>query len=349
MTNSDYPEISEARDKLLSDLKELPDKKQVLHSKLLVELMAKIKDKPLGQRAAYGSQVNNLKKELSDLITSATNQTSSAEAFDPTAPIGYGGLSDTKLLSATDGSIHPINQELNRIVDIFYRMGFSAVESPEIDDDFHMFGSLNFPEGHPARDDYDTFATTIKDKDGKPYVAPAHTSTMQYRVLKDGLKNLEKNQPIATVIPGKVFRKEDIDPRHEHTFYQVEGVYVDKGVTVANLISTLKEALSAYFDSQLEIKSQPYYFPFTEPSFEFSISCLFCQKNGCRICSQSGWIELLGCGLIHPNVLTVAGIDPDKYSGFAFGLGFMRMAMIRLSVDDIRLFLSGRLDFLRQF
>src|SRR4030095_11281853 len=153
-------------------------------------------------------------------------------------------------------------------------------------------------EGHPARDDYDTFVTVEKDKDGKPYVAPAHTSTMQNRVLQQYKANLEKGEPIAVVIPGRVFRNEDLDPRHEHTFYQLEGVYVDKGVHAGHLIATLKTYMQEYYQQEMDIKNQPFYFPFTEPSFEFAQSCPFCQKKGCNICSYTGWIELLGCGMI---------------------------------------------------
>jgi phenylalanyl-tRNA synthetase alpha chain len=188
-----------------------------------------------------------------------------------------------------------------------------------------MFGSLNFPEGHPARDDYDTFITEQTDADGKPFIAPAHTSTMQNRVLVEHKEKLENGEPIAVVIPGRVFRNEDLDARHEHTFYQLEGVYVGKGVHAGNLIATLKTFLQTYYGKELEVKTQPFYFPFTEPSFEFALSCPFCDKKGCSTCSQSGWIELLGCGMIHPNVLHAAGIDPQVYTGFAWGGGIERL------------------------
>jgi phenylalanyl-tRNA synthetase alpha chain len=228
-------------------------------------------------------------------------------------------------------------------------MGFTAYESREIDDDFNMFGALNFPEGHPARDDYDTFTTTQKDKNGKALIAPAHTSTMQNRVLKELKPKLKQGEPIAAVIPGRVFRNEDLDARHEHTFYQLEGIYVDKGVNVGNLIATLKTFLQEYYGKQLDVMTQPFYFPFTEPSFEFALSCPFCDKKGCSICSQTGWIELLGCGMIHPNVLKAAGIDPTEYTGFAWGGGIERLVMMKYSIEDIRHFESGKLDFLRQF
>jgi phenylalanyl-tRNA synthetase alpha chain len=191
--------------------------------------------------------------------------------------------------------------------------------------------------------------TSQTDKEGKQFIAPAHTSTMQNRVLSAGKERLKEGQAIATVIPGRVFRNEDLDARHEHTFYQLEGVYVDKGINAGHLIATLKTFLQEYYGKQLEVKTQPFYFPFTEPSFEFAISCPFCDKKGCRICSQTGWIELLGCGMIHPNVLHAAGIDTNEYTGFAWGMGIERLVMMKYGIEDVRHFESGRLDFLRQF
>jgi phenylalanyl-tRNA synthetase alpha chain len=222
-------------------------------------------------------------------------------------------------------------------------MGFNASESRLIDDDYHMFSALNFPEGHPARDDYDTFTTE------EGLIAPAHTSTMQNRVLKQYKAKLEKSKPIAVIIPDRVFRNEDLDARHEHTFYQIEGVYVDKGIHAGHLIATLKEFLQEYYKKELEVKTQPFYFPFTEPSFEFALSCPFCDKKGCNICSYTGWIELLGCGMIHPNVLKEAGIDSNVYTGFAWGCGLERLVMMKYDIEDIRHFESANLKFLRQF
>jgi phenylalanyl-tRNA synthetase alpha chain len=228
-------------------------------------------------------------------------------------------------------------------------MGFNASESREIDDDFHMFGALNFPDDHPARDDYDTFMTDQTDGNGNRLIAPAHTSTMQNRVLQQYKGNLEKDEPIAVVVPDRVFRNEDLDPRHEHTFYQLEGVYVDKGVHAGMLIATLKTFLQEYYGKELEVMTQPFYFPFTEPSFEFALSCPFCDKKGCNVCSYTGWIELLGCGMIHPNVLRAAGIDPEVYTGFAWGCGIDRLVMMKYGIEDVRHFHSAKLEFLRQF
>jgi phenylalanyl-tRNA synthetase alpha chain len=339
--------------KLADDLKKRAREgdQTVLRSPELRSLFDQIKTIEPGQRAAYGQAVNGLRQEITAILE---EQQAAAEALPPidvTAPFDANTPQGKRprLLPSEQGSQHPLMTELATILDIFYRMGFTAVESREVDDDFHMFGSLNFPEGHPARDDYDTFMTTQADKDGKPFIAPAHTSTMQNRVMQAGKAGLEKGKPIAAVIPGRVFRNEDLDARHEHTFYQLEGVYVDKGVHAGHLIATLKTFLQEYYGKELEVKTNPFYFPFTEPSFEFMLSCPFCDKQGCSICSQAGWIELLGCGMIHPNVLKAAGIDPAVYTGFAWGGGIDRLVMMKYNIEDVRHFESGKLDFLRQF
>ncbi|HEX4774710.1 MAG TPA: phenylalanine--tRNA ligase subunit alpha [Candidatus Saccharimonadales bacterium] len=310
-----------------------------------------IKTLPPDQRGAYGQAVNALRQGLDDILKSKQDETKALSPIDITAPFDANTPPDQRpqLLPSDKGSQHPLMTELSTVLDIFYRMGFTAMESREIDDDFHMFGSLNFPEDHPARDDYDTFVTTQTDKNGQPLIAPAHTSTMQNRVLKQYKADLTAGRPIAAVIPGRVFRNEDLDARHEHTFYQLEGVYVDKGINAGHLIATLKAFLQEYYGKQLEVKTNPYYFPFTEPSFEFMLSCPFCDKKGCKVCSYAGWIELLGCGMIHPNVLHAAGIDTNVYTGFAWGGGIDRLVMMKYGIEDVRHFESARLDFLRQF
>ncbi|HVA10656.1 MAG TPA: phenylalanine--tRNA ligase subunit alpha [Candidatus Dormibacteraeota bacterium] len=323
----------------------------VLRSPELKSLFDEIKVMPAEKRSAFGQEINKLRQELAQLLKANQDKAEALPPIDITAPFDVNTPPGQrpKLLPTETGSQHPLMTELDTVLDIFYRMGFTAVESREIDDDFHMFGSLNFPEDHPARDDYDTFMTTQTDEKGKPFIAPAHTSTMQHRVLTKYKADLEAGKPIAAVIPGRVFRNEDLDPRHEHTFYQLEGIYVDKGVNVGHLIATLKAFLQEYYGKQLEVKTQPFYFPFTEPSFEFALSCPFCDKKGCSICSQTGWIELLGCGMIHPNVLNEAGIDTNIYTGFAWGGGIDRLVMMKHNVEDIRHFESGKLEFLRQF
>lgn len=350
--NYQNPQIAETAALLKERLTSLADKSEILRAVELKALYDQLKTLPNDQKAAFGQEVNALRGELQRLVNDAQAATDEhVEPIDVTAPFDINVAPEQRpaLLPTGNGTRHPLTQELESIVDIFNRMGFTAVESREIDDDYHMFGVLNFPEGHPARDDYDTFMTTQTDPNGKPYIAPAHTSTMQHRVLQQYKADLEQGKPIAAVIPGRVFRNEDLDARHEHTFYQLEGVYVGKGVNTGNLIATLKTFLQEYYGKELDVKTQPFYFPFTEPSFEFALSCPFCDKKGCNVCSYSGWIELLGCGMIHPNVLHYAGINPQEYTGFAWGCGIERLVMMKYGIEDVRHFESGKLDFLRQF
>jgi phenylalanyl-tRNA synthetase alpha chain len=338
---SENTSIEAVRDLLLKRLPELDQKSDILKAVELKSLYSGLAALPIAERAAQGKAINALRDEL----VAASSQTASdhvtQKPFDVTAPFAPNTprTERPRLLPTDNGTIHPLMRELAVVLDIFYRMGFTAVESREIDDDYHMFGALNFPLGHPARDDYDTFMTEQTDSTGRSLIAPAHTSTMQHRMLRRYASQLEQGEPIAVVMPGRVFRNEDLDARHEHTFYQLEGVYVAKGVHAGMLIATLKTFLQTYYGKTLEVRTQPYYFPFTEPSFEFALSCPFCDKQGCQVCSYTGWIELLGCGMIHPNVLREAGIDPTIYTGFAWGSG----------IEDVRHFESGRLDFLRQF
>jgi phenylalanyl-tRNA synthetase alpha chain len=335
------PEIRQAAGQLKKKFERLDDKREILRAPELAALYERIKSLPSGQpRADFGRQVNALKDELEKMSRPSQAATpDKREPIDVTAPFDKNvtAADRPRLLPAEYGSMHPLMTELELVLRIFGRMGFTAVESREIDDDYHMFGSLNFPPGHPARDEYDTFVTD------EGLLAPAHTSIMQNRVLKAG------KPPIRAVIPGRVFRNEDLDARHEHTFYQLEGVYVDEGINAGHLIATLKTFLEAYYGQSLEVKTQPFYFPFTEPSFEFAVSCPFCQKKGCHVCSYTGWIELLGCGMIHPNVLKEGRIDPAKYSGFAWGMGIDRLVMMKYGIEDVRHFESANLKFLRQF
>jgi phenylalanyl-tRNA synthetase alpha chain len=345
------PKITEAAETLRARFAELSTKVDILKAIELRALYDELKTLPPAERPAFGQEINALRQELTGLIANHQEQAEALPPIDVTAPFDANVSAQEwpALLSSEAGSKHPLMTELETVLDIFYRMGFIAVESREIDDDYHMFGALNFPEGHPARDDYDTFMTHQRDQRDKPLIAPAHTSTMQNRVLRQHAGNLDKGEPIAVVIPGRVFRNEDLDARHEHTFYQLEGVYVGKDVHAGQLIATLKTFLQEYYGKQLDVKTQPFYFPFTEPSFEFALSCPFCDKKGCNVCSHSGWIELLGCGLIHPNVLREAGIDAEQYTGFAWGSGIERLVMMKYGIEDVRHFQSGKLDFLRQF
>jgi phenylalanyl-tRNA synthetase alpha chain len=341
-------DIEKTRELLLARFETLENKSDILRAPEMKALFGAIKDVEPSERASYGQAVNALSEELKAKAAAEVEKAEELSPIDVTAPFDANAALPN-LLPSENGSIHPLMQEVARLAGIFERMGFAIEESREIDDQYHMFDTLNFPKGHPARDDYDTFMTVETDRDGEPLIAPAHTSTMQNRVLKKYRENLEKGEPIAAVVPDRVFRNEDLDARHEHTFYQVEGVYVAKGVHAGQLIATLQEFLSEYYGKQLEVRTNPFYFPFTEPSFEMALSCPFCDKAGCNVCSYEGWIELLGCGMIHPNVLKAADIDPNEYTGFAWGLGIDRLVMMKYGIEDVRHFESAKLDFLRQF
>lgn len=334
--------IASTADVLKKHLAKADNKAAILRAPELKALAAEIPSLEPKDRAGFGQQLNKLKAELEQLVAEAGDAEESLPPIDVTAPMDV-NAGRPKLLSAEKGGRHPLLADQDELIDIFGRMSFEAVESRQLDDDYHMFSSLNFPKGHPARDDYDTFTTT------EGLIAPAHTSTMQNRVLLQHKKALQQGKAIAVVIAGRVYRNEDIDARHEHTFQQIEGIYVDKGIHAGHLIATLHKFLEEYYGKSLEVRTQPFYFPFTEPSFEFAMSCPFCDKLGCKVCSQSGWIEILGCGMIHPNVLKEAGINPRVYTGFAWGVGTMRLAMMKHGIEDIRLFNSGKLEFLRQF
>ena len=325
---------------------------EVLKAPEFRELYAAIRATAPEERAAFGQQVNQLKQTIEAAVEARTAELSAVELapIDVTAPMDVNAATPA-LFAAAQGSVHPLTKEMQTISDIFGRMGFVTEDSREIDDQYHMFETLNFPKGHPARDDYDTFMTVETDSDGDPLIAPAHTSTMQNRILKKYLERLERGEAIAAIVPDRVFRNEDLDARHEHTFYQVEGVYVARGVHAGMLIATLQKFLEEYYGKKLEVRVNPFYFPFTEPSFEFALSCPFCEgtQKECKVCGGEGWIELLGCGMIHPNVLKAADIDPNEYTGFAFGCGIDRLVMMKYAIEDVRHFESAKLDFLEQF
>jgi phenylalanyl-tRNA synthetase alpha chain len=342
--------IAQTREELLGRYDTLEHKADILKARELKDLFAMIPSLQPHERAAFGQAVNKLSVELKTKVQAESVEATTLPSIDVTAPLDSNATMP-RLLPAEQGSMHPLMTEIARLSEIFGRMGFVTEQSREIDDQYHMFEALNFPLGHPARDDYDTFMTVETDPDGHPLIAPAHTSTMQNRVLKKYKPNLEAGDAIAAIVPDRVFRNEDVDARHEHTFYQVEGVYVAKDVHAGMLIATLQKFLEEYYGRKLEVRVNPFYFPFTEPSFEFALSCPFCggEDTSCKVCSGEGWIELLGCGMIHPNVLKAADIDPNVYTGFAFGCGVDRLVMMKHAIEDVRHFHSAKLDFLRQF
>ncbi len=237
------------------------------------------------------------------------------------------------------GHIHPLTQVTQEIEQIFYGMGFTLVEGPEVETDYYNFDALNTPEDHPARDEQDTFYTDA----GKAILLRSQTSTVQIRVME------KQPPPLRIISPGRVYRNEEINARKYPLFHQVEGLLVDKDVTFGQLKGTLNEFIRLFFRKQLKTRFRPDFFPFTEPSAELDSQCPFCLGNGCRTCGQRGWLELLGCGMVDPNVLKGVGIDPEIFSGFAFGMGVERLAMLKYGINDIRHFFSSDLRFLEQF
>lgn len=238
------------------------------------------------------------------------------------------------------GHLHPITQVTQRAVEIFQKMGFEVWQARLVDDKYHNYLSLNFPEGHPAMDIMDTL--WINDN----LLPITHTSSMQNRVLRS------KKPPLSAIVLGRCFRREATDPTHEHTFHQLEGVFVDEKVSLSDLIGTLKNFLESFFERELKIKVQPSFFPFVEPGIEIMAECIFCHRKSrqsCKTCGGSGWIELVPAGMIHPNVLKDGGVDPKIYSGFAWAIGLDRLSMLTFGIDDIRWFHSGDLRFLQQF
>jgi phenylalanyl-tRNA synthetase alpha chain len=235
------------------------------------------------------------------------------------------------------GHLHPITQIQRELEELFVSLGFAVLDGPEVETEYHNFDALNIPPDHPARDMQDTFWL-----DGGKLLR-THTSPVQVR----GMERL--GPPLRMIAPGRVFRNESVDASHEHTFYQLEGMMVDRDVSVANLLFFMKTLLSAIFHREVTVRLRPGYFPFVEPGFELDIQCLICGGSGCAVCKQGGWVELLPCGLVHPNVLRMSGIDPEDFGGFAFGLGLTRLVMMRYGIDDIRHLQGGDLRFLEQF
>jgi phenylalanyl-tRNA synthetase alpha chain len=287
------------------------------------------------ERAAAGKALNAAKQKLESALE-GRKQTFLIQALTERL---RGEWIDLTLPAAgpRPGSLHPVTQIQQEIEDLFTSLGFAVLDGPEVETEYHNFDALNIPAHHPARDMQDTFWLEGGN------LLRTHTSPVQVR----GMERL--GPPLRMIAPGRTFRNEEVDASHEHTFYQVEGMMVDRDVSVAHLIYFMKTLLSAIFKREVTVRLRPGYFPFVEPGFELDIRCLICGGPGCAVCKQSGWVELLPCGLVHPNVLRMSGIDPDHWGGFAFGLGLTRLAMMRYGIDDIRLLQGGDLRFLSQF
>jgi len=254
--------------------------------------------------------------------------------FDPTLP-------GEKINS---GHLHPLTLVRRDLEKVFSSMGFMVLEGPELESDYYNFEALNIPSTHPARDMQDTFFIDKKNKNEEfDLVMRTQTSPMQVRAMK------EHGAPLRAVVVGRTYRNEATDASHEHSFHQIEGLMIDEEISLANLKAVLQEMLSGIYQQEIKVRIRPGYFPFVEPGLEVDMSCTFCKGKGCSICKKTGWVEMLGAGLVHPNVLKAGGIDPKKYQGFAFGMGIERMAMLKYGINDIRLFHSGDLHFLKQF
>ena len=318
-------------------MKELEQLKQEL-KKINIEA-ASVKDLPVEKRAEFGRKINQKKQELLSKIAVAEKALLDVEV-EPIDVTAWSGVNEKmpEFYPTELGSKHPLMSEIDHVVEIYQMMGFDVMESRQLDDEFHMFDSLNFAKEHPARDGYDTFRTE------EGLIPPAHTSTMEHRALKKFKYKLERGEPIAVVIPGRVYRNEDVDATHEHTFYQCEGMFVSKDCTLGNMLGVLREFFERYYEQKLEIRTQPGYFPFTEPSVELLI-----EKPKALGGKKGDWLEMLGCGMTHPNVLKMAGIDPTMYHGFAWGGGIERLVLLKYALGDIRFFESGNLNFLREF
>lgn len=300
----------------------------------LTQVMKTLGNIPAEERPRVGAMVNEAKERVqgelnarkSDMEAAALNARLAAERVDVTLP-GRG---------QTSGGLHPVTRTMERIEEFFSRVGYAVAEGPEVEDDYHNFEALNIPGHHPARAMHDTFYFNANT------LLRTHTSPVQVRTMES------QKPPIRIVCPGRVYRC-DSDLTHSPMFHQVEGLLVDREVSFADLKGTIAEFLQVFFEKDLQLRFRPSFFPFTEPSAEVDIQCVMCNGCGCRVCKQTGWLEVMGCGMVHPNVFRSSGIDPEQYQGFAFGMGVERLAMLRYGVNDLRLFFDNDLRFLAQF
>ena len=331
------------RQQFQSELKSVQHSKEVEQLKVkylgkkgpIQELMLRLREAPQELRPELGKQINELKGEVSKLCEQAEAgfflheqaERLTEEKIDITLP----GRRKHQ------GRLHPITQVLEEIIAILSSMGFSVQYGPDIDTDYYNFEGLNFPPDHPAREMQDTFYLT------KDLLLRTHTSNTQLRVME------KQSPPIRIIAPGAAYRNETISSRSHVFFHQVEGLYIDKGVSFADLFATMQEFLSKLFHEKVETRFRPSYFPFTEPGLEVDIACTSCKSQGCRLCKQTGWLEICGAGMVHPEVLKNGGIDPEVYSGYAWGMGIERLTMLRYGITDIRSFTQNDLRFLKQF
>lgn len=321
----------------VTDLKQLDDVRVAILGKKgeLTSVLRGMKDLTNEERPLIGKLANEVREVIEAELENAKNSLSSkareiqlkTESIDVTMPAKRSKI----------GHRHPMNVVLDDLKDIFLGMGYSIAEGPEVENDYYNFEALNIPENHAARDEQDTFYFN------KNMMLRTATSPVQVRVMENS------QPPIRIIAPGTVYRSDEVDATHSPMFHQVEGLVIDKGVTMADLKGALAEFAKELYGDKVKVKFRPHYFPFTEPSAEMDVSCVMCGGNGCKICKGSGWIEVLGCGMVHPKVLEMSGIDPNIYSGFAFGMGLERLTMLRYGIEDLRLFYENDIRFLKQF
>lgn len=307
---------------------------------IISDLFDNFRNVPGSEKKEVGQKLNELKQEALEKYNSVKSSLLNTEDISPEVDLSRPSF------PYSTGSRHPISIVRNQIIDIFTRIGFTVSEGPEIEDDDHVFTKLNFAPEHPARDMQDTFyISRISSEDSSPedILLRTHTSSVQVRVMQN------QKPPIRTISPGRVFRNEAISARAHCIFHQVEGLYIDENVSFADLKQTLLFFAREMFGEETEIRLRPSYFPFTEPSAEMDVSCKICGGKGCNVCKNTGWLEILGCGMVHPNVLRSCNIDSNKYTGFAFGMGIERLTMLKYQVNDLRLYFENDMRFLDQF
>lgn len=300
---------------------------------ILADLFSKMKEVEPAMRKDYGKWVNDLKVKAEEKLNSLKDRFETVTLSQAESDLSLPGE------AMPLGSLHPITITRNKIVDLFKRIGYTVSEGPEIEDDWHNFTALNFPENHPARDMQDTFFI-----ESNPDIAlRTHTSSVQVRVMENS------KPPIRTISPGRVYRNEAISARAHCFFHQVEGLYIDEGVSFADMKQTLLYFAREMFGENSEIRLRPSYFPFTEPSAEMDVTCFLCNGKGCNVCKYSGWVEIMGCGMVDPQVLENCNIDSKRYTGFAFGMGIERISMLKYGIKDLRIFSENDVRFLEQF
>lgn len=292
------------------------------------ELLSNLKNMSVEEKRKYGSLINSTKKKLEELVNKKLEdlQNKSNITFD-----------DSVEFSLKKGSLHPVTIIAKEVTDILKRMGFTVVSGPEMESEYYNFEALNIPKDHPARDMQDTYYLN------NGLLLRTQTSGIQIHAME------KYGAPLRICAPGRTFRNEDLDANHENTFFQIEGMVIDKGVSIENLLYVMQQVLSEVFHKEVKVRLRPGFFPFTEPSYEMDMSCLICGGKGCPTCKNSGYIEMVGSGMVHPNVLRAGGIDPEVYTGFAFGIGLTRLAMMKYKINDIRVLNSGDIRYLEQF